>query len=81
MADLSIRGLDDEVRERIRLRAARNGRSMEAEVRAILNEAVREEEAPESLLSALRDRFAALGGVDLDLPSRQGSARPVDLAS
>jgi antitoxin FitA len=81
LADLSIRGLDDEVRERIRLRAARNGRSMEAEVRAILNEAVREGDGPESLLTALRDRFAALGGVDLDVPSRHGSARPVDLAS
>lgn len=81
MADLSIRGLDDEVRERIRLSAARNGRSMEAEIRAILTEAVREREPTDSLLAALRNRFRALGGVDLDVPARQGSARPVDLAS
>jgi plasmid stability protein len=81
MADLSIRGLDDEVRERIRLRAARNGRSMEAEIRAILTEAVREREPSEALLKALRDRFGALGGVDLEIASRQGSARSVDLAS
>lgn len=39
MAALTIRNLPDEVRERLRLRAAKAGRSMEAEVRAILTEA------------------------------------------
>jgi plasmid stability protein len=33
MASLSIRGLDDGERERLQVRAARNGRSMEAEIR------------------------------------------------
>jgi plasmid stability protein len=33
MAILTIRGLDDETRDRLRVRAASNGRSMEAEVR------------------------------------------------
>ena len=36
MAVMTIRNLDDEVREKLRIRAAHNGRSMEAEVRAIL---------------------------------------------
>ncbi len=39
MASLTIRNLPDEVRERLRLRAAKAGRSMEAEIRAILTEA------------------------------------------
>jgi len=39
MAVLTIRNVPDEVRERLRLRAARAGRSMEAEARAILTEA------------------------------------------
>lgn len=39
MATLTIRNLPDDVRERLRMRAARAGRSMEAEVRAILTEA------------------------------------------
>jgi plasmid stability protein len=39
MATMTIRNLSDEVRERLRLRAARSGRSMEAEVRAILCQA------------------------------------------
>ncbi|OLT55144.1 Arc family DNA-binding protein [Cellulosimicrobium sp. CUA-896] len=36
MATLTIRGVDDQVRDRLRERAAAHGRSMEAEVRAIL---------------------------------------------
>ena len=40
MAVMTIRDLDDEVRDKLRIRAAHNKRSMEAEVRAILTEAV-----------------------------------------
>jgi len=40
MAVMTIRDLDDEVRDRLRVRAAQHGRSMEAEVRAILAAAV-----------------------------------------
>jgi plasmid stability protein len=43
MAALTIRNLSDEVRDRLRERAAKNGRSMEAEVRAILEAACAEE--------------------------------------
>ena len=39
MANLTIRKLDDAVRDRLRLRAAQNGRSVEDEVRVILREA------------------------------------------
>jgi plasmid stability protein len=40
MAALLIRGLDDELKRALRLRAAENGRSMEAEVRQILRAAL-----------------------------------------
>ena len=79
MAAVSIRGLNDEVRERLRVRAARNGRSMEAEIRAILVDAVTEQETSEGLFTALLDRFGELGGVDLDLPPRAMPARSADL--
>ena len=47
LSALSIRNLDDQVKERLAVRAARHGRSMEAEVRAILTDAVAEPgEAP-----------------------------------
>lgn len=39
MATLTIRNLDDEVKKKLRLRAARHNRSMEAEARAILAKA------------------------------------------
>ncbi len=78
MAALSIRGLDDRVKERLRLRAARHGRSMEAEIRVILTEAVADPGDRPDLFAALRDRLAQLGGVDLDLPSRSDRPRYVD---
>ncbi len=40
MAALTIRNLDDDVKAKLRVRAAHNGRSMEAEAREILDEAV-----------------------------------------
>ena len=41
MAAISVRDLDDEVASRLQVRVARHGRSVEAEVRAILTDAVR----------------------------------------
>lgn len=81
MAALSIRDLDDDVKERLRVRAAGNGRSMEAEVRAILSEAVRDGEHPEGLFAAVLDRFGELGGVELELPARRTPVRGVDFAA
>lgn len=79
MPTVSIRNLDSRVKERLRVRAARHGRSMEAEMRAILTEAVAEPEDERGLLNALLDRFGALGGVDLDIPPRGTQPRAADL--
>jgi len=76
---VSIRNLDERVKARLRVRAARHGRSMEAEMRAILTEAVSEPEEDGGLFQALADRFGALGGVDLDIPSRRTPPRAADL--
>ena len=38
MASLTIRNLDNDLKARLRLRAARHGRSMEAEARTILSQ-------------------------------------------
>jgi plasmid stability protein len=78
MAALSIRDLDDGVKERLRQRAAGNGRSMEAEVRAILAEAVRGPERSGDLFSTLIDAAQELGGVELDIPPRAQTMRVVD---
>jgi antitoxin FitA len=68
MATLTIRNVDAAVKERLRVRAARHGRSMEAELRAILSDAVEaDRDRPEpNLAEAIRWRFAPLGGVDLE---------------
>lgn len=78
---MSIRNLDDRVKERLRVRAARHGRSMEAEIRAILVEATREPNNADDLFQAMLDRFGELGGVDLELPARDTPVRAADLSS
>ena len=75
MASITIRNLDDEVKRRLRVRAAENGRSMEEEARDVLRRAVGEVPPPKDLGRAIHARFAALGGADLELPER-GPMRP-----
>lgn len=75
MASITIRNLDDDVKRRLRVRAAEHGRSMEEEAREILRQVVGLPIAPGNLGQAIHDRFAALGGIDLPPPQR-GAMRP-----
>jgi antitoxin FitA len=75
---ISIRNLDPDVKARLRVRAAEHGRSMEAEIRAILVGAVAEQR-PVSLFDAIRAISLEHGGVDLDLRRERRRQRPVDL--
>jgi plasmid stability protein len=81
MAAVSIRNLDDDVKERLRMRAASHGRSMESEIRAILVEAVTAPDQHPGLLVTLMERFGDLGGVDLEVPARTTPARAADLSA
>jgi antitoxin FitA len=65
---LQIRNLDPRVKQALRVRAARNGRSMEAEARQILTDAISQSKKMQSrsLAESIHRRFAALGGVVLD---------------
>jgi len=75
MATLTVRGIPETEKEALRLRAAKNGRSMEAEVRAIIHEAVNRNESSNNLYEAIRKRVEPFGGVDLaehpDEPARE----------
>jgi antitoxin FitA len=71
IATLTIRGLDRETHARLRVEAARHGRSMEAEVRAILREWLAPPAAERGLGSRIHARFAGLEG-ELQLPDRGG---------
>jgi len=65
MATITIRGLDDAVKKRLRVRAARHGRSMEEEAREILKIGVATSERGSNLAESIRALFEPLGGVEL----------------
>ena len=71
MGSLTIRNLDDEVKKGLRIRAALNERSMEAEARLILRDAVMGSTDSHGLASAIRRRLEPVGGVELDPPRRK----------
>ena len=77
MASITVRNLEDGLKHRLRIRAAENGRSMEEEARDILRTALyHQQSGQENLASAIRTRFAPLGGVELDIPPRSPMRNP-----
>lgn len=66
MATITVRGLDDEVKASIEERARRNGRSMEAEVRTVLEESIEKAPRADGLGSRIRELFADAGGLELE---------------
>jgi plasmid stability protein len=81
MTTLTIRNLDSAIKDKLRTAAARHGRSMEAEVRDILRDALMPAKPDRGLGSRIRARFAAEGGVELALPARSDIARPASFAA
>jgi len=77
---LTIRDVEPGVKERLRIRAAQSGRSMEEEVRVILRAATADDggSAP-SLADSIRARFATFGGVELVLPPREPLPEPLEV--
>lgn len=68
MASMTIRNLDDSLKQRLRLRAAAHGRSMEDEARDILRVALStSERQPGNLAAAIRARIASTGGITLEV--------------
>jgi plasmid stability protein len=78
MATLTIRDFDDELKAHLRVRAAENGRSMEAEVRAILADALTKPVSNVGMGSRIRARFSDVAVDPLDLPSRTELPRDVE---
>ena len=80
MATITIRNLDDQVKRELQVRAAINGRSMDAEAREMITDQVkgRPARARKGLGTAIHERFAALGGVELNIPPRQFSGHPAE---
>jgi len=79
VASITIRNLDAATKQKLRVRAAEHGCSMEEEARNILRTAV--EHGPEQeldIVASFRRRFEPLGGVDLELPPREPMREPPD---
>ena len=71
MAMLTIRNLDDDVKNRLKRRAAKHGCSMEEEARRILRQALSGKTPEKGLGSRIHRRVMdTTGGQELELPAR-----------
>lgn len=77
MSSITVRNLDEAVKNSLRVRAARHGWSMEQEVRQILQQTVAPEQAAEaSFAERINRRFAGLDVEALAVPARQAARKP-----
>lgn len=65
MTTLTIRKISDEVHRALKVRAAANGRSTEAELRLIVEAAVK---PPVNLAESLQKIGQSLGGIEIEFP-------------
>ena len=79
MAAMTIRNIDAGTKNRLRVRAAMHGRSMEDEARDILRSVLSAEPSlPRNLGEAIHARFVKLGGIDLPEVLREPIREPID---
>lgn len=70
MATITVRNLDDDIKELLRISAAKNGHSMEEEARMILKQALVKKPPRYGLGTRIHQHFAASGGIELEIPPR-----------
>ncbi len=80
-SNLTIRNLDEDIRQRLQMRAAEHGRSVEEEARDILRRVMSESTPPRNLAAAIRARLASSDRVDLELPAREPMPRQAAVAT
>lgn len=79
MASMTIRDIDEKLKSRLRVQAARHGHSMEDEARDILRSALsREATQSTGLYAAIRVRVEPLGGVELQIAPREPLREPMN---
>jgi antitoxin FitA len=79
MTSIIIPNVDDDLKERLKVRAAQHGRSIEAEARAILRSVLKDSEgepAAGNLGDAIRSIVEPIGGMELDIPPRKPIREP-----
>ena len=80
MAALTIRNIDEEVKNRLRLQAAQHGCSMEQEVRDILLRAVAPKWNQASFAQKIQKQFCNLNVEDLPIPERKMARTPPEVS-
>lgn len=81
MTTITIHNIDDDLKARLRMQAARHGRSMEQEARNILQAALCTETRSGTgavLVADIRARVESFGGIELQLPPRTPMREPPD---
>ncbi len=76
MSAVTVRNLPEKTHRALKLRAARHGRSTEAEIRLILEQAVRPKIGIGSSIAAIG---RSIGGVELDLQRDNTPVKPAEL--
>lgn len=76
MAVLTIRNVDEAIKTALRVRAAREGVSMEEEARRILCDALSQQQEQMPLGQRLLRRFSATASADFALPERHTPRQP-----
>lgn len=79
MATLTIRDFDDELKTELRVRAAQHGRSMEAEVRAILRAVLTRPSSGGGMATRIRRRFSGYDKPPVEPPARTERPRAAEL--
>jgi plasmid stability protein len=80
MTSITIPNVDDDLKQRLKVRAAEHGRSIEAEARDILRSALKGNEGEPAATANLGDAIRAIvepiGGIELDIPPRKPIREP-----
>lgn len=79
MATLTIRDFDDGLKAELRVRAARHGRSMEAEVREILRASLTGSASTAGIGTRIRQRFSDIDDASFPVPPRAERPRAAEL--
>jgi plasmid stability protein len=78
MGTLLIRKIDEKLKGRLRVRAARKGHSMEEEARRILADALAPAAPPvDNIADAIRRIIDPVGGIELERLPRQSMREPL----
>ena len=79
MATITIRNLDDSVKQQLRVKAASHNRSMEEEARIILRNAVHTDKETGGIGSRIHRRFKEAGGINMPEPKRAHRPRKAEM--